>query len=368
MDFGTICSRDKREDIKGADMTELIWRILTLLLGALSLVLLGLVLPRGVGAASCTPETSHYAVREGKVWFLSRYPDTSQIVKDVDVSTFRDISPYSGEGACVGRVNDYARDKDHVIYRGNVLAGADPDTFVFIDDLYTKDKSAVYSGAARLTNRVDAFRRLPNGEWATDGLHYFYKETTLEGEGFEQIPNGHQYARTGTTVYNGRTKLTADAASFEVIKASVGMTKDKNTVYYRDVPIKGADPASITQIYGYLFKDKRAVYLEGREIVGLNPSTARTFPLSSEYTADDSAVYLKYKKIDRDPATFSVLQPFYTKDKNAVYHNGIAIEEADSETFVATSMSRGHDKNYRFRENRIECKINPMARGGASPC
>ncbi len=248
------------------------------------------------------------------------------------------------------------------------MVGVDPETFVFIDHVYTKDKSAVYSGVTRLTNRVDEFRRLLIGPWATDGRKYFYKGTILEGEGLEKIPNGYEYARTSTHVYNRERKLVVDVSSFEVIQASVGMTKDKNRVYYRDIPIAGADPATITQIRGYLFKDKRAVYLEGKEIFGLNPATVRTYPLGDGYTADAAAVYKMHKKIDRDPATFSVLQPFYTKDKNAVYHEDVAIEDADPETFVSPSMSNGYDKNYRFNANRIECKINPAAKGLAPNC
>jgi hypothetical protein len=351
-------------------MTESILLKLTQSLCIILLALLSLMLPFGVGALTCTQEASSYRVRGDQVWFSSRHPDSNQIVNGVDTATFRDISPYSGEGPCAGRINDYARDKDHVIYRGNVLAGADPDTFVFMDGIYTKDRSAVYSGATRLTNRVEEFRRLPIGVWATDGKHYFYKETKFEGEGFEKVPNGYEYARTSIKVYNGGKALIADAASFEVVQIVGGMTKDKHRVYYYDVPIAGADPVTITKIAGSLFKDKRAVYSEGREIVGLDPATARTFPLDGRYTVDDSAVYLNYKKIDRDPATFQVLDrhPAYTKDKHAVYYESVAIEFSDSATVVPTSNSSGYDKNYRFREHRIECKINPAAKGPALTC
>jgi hypothetical protein len=321
-----------------------------------------------VRATSCVPEQSSYVVRAGQIWFSTENAESSRFVKGIDIASFRDISPYGGDGPCAGRINDYARDKDHIFYRGIIVAGADPETFVFLDNIYTKDKAAAYSGATRLTSRVEAFHRLPNGLWATDGLNYFYKETKFKGEGFEIIPNGYEYARTSTHVYNRDKALVADAASFEVIAASVGMTKDKNTVYYRDVPVKGADPSTITQVHGYLFKDKRAAYLEGREIVGLNPATARTFPLDGGYTADDSAVFLSYKKIDRDPATFEVLQPWYTKDKHAVYFRDVVLEQADPQTFVSTSMSNAYDKNYRFHENRIVCKLNPAARGPANAC
>lgn len=349
-------------------MTKLFRQELIRSLYVFMLYLVSTVLSTGVSATSCMPEQSSYSVRESQVWFSSRPPDSKLMVEGVDAATFRDITPYSEDGPCAGRVNDYARDKDHVIFRGKVLAGADPETFVFIDHFYAKDKSAVYSGATRLTNRVEEFRRLPIGPWATDGRSYFYKGTKLEGEGFEKIPNGDEYARTSTRVYNRDRALVADPASFEVIEASVSMTKDRNRVYFRDIPIEGADPSTITQIRGYLFKDKRAVYIEGKQIVGLNPATVRIFPLGGGYTADDTAVYRMDKKLDRDPATFSVLQPFYTKDKNAVYHREVAIEDADPETFVSPSMSSGYDKNYRFDQNRIQCKINPAAKGLAAPC
>ena len=74
-------------------------------------------------------------------------------------------------------------------------------------------------------------------------------------------------------VLDGSPILGADPASFEVIAPFVDHARDSKHVYYRGKLIPRADPKTIKQISGYYFRDQRAVYAEGQEIVGADMST-----------------------------------------------------------------------------------------------
>lgn len=297
------------------------------------------------------------------------------IATEVDPHSMKSVvDPFKGTGPCSGRVTDYVRDKSRVYYRGRPIAGADPGAFEFINRYFAKDGTAVYGLDQRITTRVADFRILgdsqsaPYAVYATDGQRYFYKGTILAGEGFEFVPKTYETVRTSTNVYYRGQLLDVDVKSFEGLNPSVSMARDKNRVYYRFVAIREADPATMEQIKGYLWKDKRAVYLEGREIVGLDPAAARTFHLDGQFTTDGRSVFKMHQKIDRDPTTFTVLQYPYTKDKNGVSHHDKKIDMADPQSFVAPSMSNGQDKNYRFYGDAIVCKINGKAPASDKLC
>ncbi len=329
--------------------------------------------PTGAYASSCLPERSGYQVRSGRVFFVYRNSEASgEIATDIEATSLRSVSnPVRSTGVCSGLIDDYVRDRQRVYYRGKAITGADPESFEFINAWFAKDRVAVYGLDRRLTTRLADFRLIgadAYSEYATDGKRYFYNDTIFEGEGFESVPKTYNVIRTSTRVYFRGQALDVDPKTFEGLDPAVSMSRDKDRVYYRLTVVPDADPVTITQIKGYLWKDKRAVYLEGREILGLDPATARTFPIMGEYTADADSVFRLYDKLDRDPATFSVLQPWYTKDKAGVYHQDVLMPVADPLSFLAESMSNGQDKNYRFRANEIVCKINPEAAGTAPAC
>lgn len=310
-------------------------------------------------------------MKDGKIVFIFSSGDGrgEQIIPtEVDPHSMKSVvDPFKGTGPCSGGVTDYVRDKSRVYHRGKPIASADPNTFEFINRYFAKDNTAVYGLDRRITTRIADFRILGDSQsaayvaYATDGQRYFYKDTVLAGEGFEFVPKTYDTVRTSTNVYYRGQLLDVDVKSFEGLNPSVSMARDKNRVYYRFVAIPEADSATIEQIKESLWKDRRAVYLEGREIVGLDPTTVRRYPPFSEYTSDDRSVFKMYKKIDRDLATFTVLQPPYTKDKNGVYYNDERMDIADPESFVAPASQNGQDKNYRFYENKITCKVNADA-------
>ena len=320
----------------------------------------------GASGATCSPATSGYTVGSGVTYFLkdpaSNPPkQVEKTVVNADPGSFELLRlPLYERAPCGGRRVEFARDKTHVYYRWQVVKDADPQTYAFIDDHYARDKSAVYSGAKRLTTRIASFQTL--GAYATDGKKHFYRDVVIPGKGFKLLGgdahSARGYALTDSRVYhNGQIIGRADARSFELFKPEVGITRDKRFVFFNDQVIPGADPKAFEQVNGYTFKDKLGVYTEGQKIIGAEPSTVRASEFGS-YLIDNAAVFKRGKPVaPRDPATFVELQPQWTKDKNAVYYRDEAVPQIDAASFKTTSLDRGEDRNYRYEGLRKVCKF-----------
>ena len=71
---------------------------------------------------------------------------------------------------------------------------------------------------------------------------------------------------------------------------------------------------------------------------------------NATYQKDKNNVYFEcWKMPGVDPATFVIFNMFLTKDKNAVYQNGLKVDKvADPASFTADSFTTGKDKYYRY--------------------
>ena len=236
-----------------------------------------------------------------------------------------------------GTPQRYARDKSQMYYRGKVIVGADPETWIFVSLQYGRDKHGYYANGRR-----------------------------VQGSGFVMLP--YSYAKTDEEVFlNGVPLKDADAATFEVWRPSVGTTRDNRQVYFYGIPIPHADVATFQEVESYLFKDNRAVYLEGRELQGLDPARLRRSKYRT-YVLDDKLVFSGHKLVPRDAATFEELQPPWSKDKFGAYHWDKPVKDADIESFVGTSVGSAQDKNYRYSGERPYCKLKVQAQADVPPC
>lgn len=318
-------------------------------------------------ATSCLPVTSGYQFGSSQVSYFredrTTQPPTRlvQVVADADPRSFEVLRRTVDErGPCAGRQANYGRDSKHVYYQAQVIVGADPKSYAFIDDNYARDHQAVFAFGRRLTTRVDSFQLLDGG-YATDGVHHFYQDVVLEGEGFELLGVGNQagygYARTHSRVYrHGRWLGDADAKTFEVFHADVGITRDQQAVFFNDRRIAGADPKTLVQVHGYVFKDNSAVYAEGRKIDGLDPATVRVSELGS-YLIDGQSVFRNGRPLaGRDPATFVELQSPWSRDRNAVYYRDKVVPDVDLASFRTTGLDQAQDRNGHFSGPSRVCK------------
>lgn len=312
---------------------------------------------------TCPPVTSGYTVGAKVTYVVKDTANPSKgiekLLPKADPASFEVLrQPALEKGPCGGRRVESARDKNHVYYRWQIVQGADPQTYAFIDHQYASDKSAVYAGARRLTTRVSSFQRL--GAYATDGKKHFFQDIVIGGTGFKLLGGDAQaargYAATDLRVYhNGQVVDRADPKTFDLYKPEVGITRDERYVYFNDQIIPGADPTTFEQVNGYTFKDKRGTYTEGQKINGAKGVNVRASEFGS-YVIDGTTVYKQGKPLaKRDSATFVELQPQWTKDKTAVYYKDEAVPQIDVATFKTTSLDRGEDRHYRYEGLRKVC-------------
>ncbi len=180
----------------------------------------------GTDLGSIEVLSTHYIKDKSRIYFLT--PEKSsqlQIFSGFDVSTFQifqneqnheqyfkdingvyftedvKLNPVSSK---IGQadINSFevlnyylmAKDKNKIYFSGKVVGGADPKTFTVLGADYFKDNANVYT-------TIGGFRRLPG----------------IDGGSFELISFNNQWT---------------------------GYSKDKNKVYYSDVVVEDADPAT----------------------------------------------------------------------------------------------------------------------------
>ncbi len=174
--------------------------------------------------------STHYLKDKNHVYFNKSYGDDAQqrILPGFDVNTFRVVQNSSNhEGYFVDKNGVYV-DKSLGTLNADTskIVDADRDTFMVLEEYgMAKDKNHVYYGGKVVPN-VDAptFEVL-NGTYFRDAYSIYSDQYS----GFQPLRG-------------------SDVCTFELIGYKKddwsGYAKDKNTVYYRDTPLEGSDPAS----------------------------------------------------------------------------------------------------------------------------
>lgn len=169
---------------------------------------------------------------------------------------------------------DYASDKNHVYYKGEIIEGIDTKTYEIIS---TETDAGLKS---------DGFIKDKNG------LYYYGKK--LEGANLENYKKIAYYIITNNIIYSKEKKTNYDLNSFEIIKSGMSyswcdnliryretLVKDKNGVYlndiniydyglnnYKKVKIK-IDSETFKSSGNYLYEDKNNYYISRNELIHL---------------------------------------------------------------------------------------------------
>jgi len=74
------------------------------------------------------------------------------VLKEADKATFEVIDYPKGLGAvgCAPPSKVYGRDASKMYYRGQLIVGADPDSWTFINSQYGQDKNGYYANGRRV--------------------------------------------------------------------------------------------------------------------------------------------------------------------------------------------------------------------------
>lgn len=190
-------------------------------LAALACAVLLLQLCTVVQAAQCTDD--NYRKTDGR-WAFNR-----KQIANADVATFRVLAgpdPYLGSIPCV-HDSGYAVDGFHVYWHGEIISGADPQTFSYLQFDYSRDVTHVYYRTATVSGADP--RTFTSIDWQ------YFKDSA------------HVYVR-GMPIRN------ADPATFSLLSRSWypedKLARDADHVFFGANVIYDADPDDAAHLSG----------------------------------------------------------------------------------------------------------------------
>ena len=216
--------------------------------------------------------------------------------------------PDSFEELHAGHYRDrYARDDQRVYFAGQVIAGADPASFRYMETLndeYWADNQHVYLAGIPLEGAQPQYFSLFPDSWGNsssygvsrnpDGARVYFQQHYLPDADADSFTVLNDYtAKDARHIFYHETVVLpeADSASFELIEDVDHYGKDNNAVYdilyQHSGVIEGADPATLQVLgRGYLRDQKRIYYRSNYQPTEvLAGADAATF----EYTDWDEA-------------------------------------------------------------------------------
>jgi hypothetical protein len=214
-----------------------------------------------------------YDLVGNRVYFHAGYNNGHAIeLVGVDVKSFEIWGGRSSE-------SNYAMDRSHVYFKGRIIKGADPETFVKLHSFFSKDARFVYYNDTRLSHDPDHFEFLDDsvqkdsihvyrGGWiiSNDPVHFRFIGA-LDGVSYYQDKNG---------ILANSTRLPgADVASFKPMR--FGYSRDAQRVYKMEGMVarvvEGASPAGFQVYNAYYAHDQEQVFWCGRPISGIDPDS-----------------------------------------------------------------------------------------------
>lgn len=248
------------------------------------------------GKPSSLFNQSGYYVRGDTVYYLKAFPGEAVTLDQADPDSFDILS------------STYAKDRTTVYLSGVPLADADPASFVLLDGDYSKDADHVFLGDRVLTEDVARFAFLPDGGLTKDGDQVYWSDGSVLSEDPENFrvlshEDYYLYAADSSAVYvNGNTIDGADPGSFEVTDGAYA--QDGSRVFYFTDLVPGADAASLEVLDGSYARDRARAYWMGKVVPGADPASFVVLNGNFECTADDEHAYYRDVRIKGfDPAT-----------------------------------------------------------------
>lgn len=341
------------------------------------------------------PDSSEY-VRDAHAvyWVFPQWvPGAQRKVEGADPDSFTVLSASN-------RI--IARDRSHVYITGDLVAGADPKTFVGVghSDYYHDSQSVFYKEEVDTRNDYRyRLRVIPGADPKTirpltDDVRYRSSQA------------GITMAVDDSSVYlRGERVPGFDAKTFQLVAGGPYFSDKYATFFfngYKDAPIIFLAPTSTIRIFtndsmngGYVAIGKK-MFMGTTTIDGADTSSFKVFDAEMQYgeknredcswttvcpyTADNQFVYYYGKKISgADPHTFTPIgygllhnkgkdpmsaQPRYARDSSHIYYLGTIVDGADPGTFTPI-LSGGYYYEYGRDAQGVYWQSKPII--GADP-
>ena len=289
--------------------------------------------------ASFVALDDYYAKDKGAVFFCDNYIDfklfeTTRKDKIVQVA-----DADAGSFWLIPNTYTYAKDNRHVYYKGERFAVRDVASYEPLDYLFGRDKQVGYAHLKPISGSHGPSFTVVSQQFARDHQHVYYAWSLMDGP-----------VEPGIGVINS-----ADPASF----ATVGLyyATDKIHAFYKDKTLEAADPASFKQwaeSYTNYATDTTHVYFEDELI--RQADRASFSVLSDGYGRDKRSIFFASELLTGcDVATFQVLGHGYAKDSKRVYYRGKLLAGADPTSFALVSNESERDaadKKQSYAEGR----------------
>ncbi|TMN95631.1 DKNYY domain-containing protein [Pseudoalteromonas sp. S558] len=227
----------------------------------------------------------------------------------------------------------YVLDGNFFQIGGSPIEGADPDTFSVISQSYAKGSNSVYYDGRQVEGADPSSIQL-----VTSGINASKYESG--------------YLISGGKVFcYGQVMEDADAASFSYLLGSYAMDKEY-LYYYIDVkfPRKTMPEAIKNANERYLRHGEQVIY-QGKII---SNEASRFKIINDEYAVDGQHVYSHGEIVEgMVPDGFTVITPYYRKDKNQAYYFNTPIPESDPSTFKVLNDSVAKDDKHVYYNGYI---------------
>ena len=273
----------------------------------------------------------NYGIEDGEVYYINRK------IEGADAKTFE-----------VFEDGEYAKDKNNVYYKENVLNEADPKSFKLLTKIsygLGKDKNNLYFWENKVNN-ID----VKTLEIMTDEFSIYLKDKN--GVYILFSYNGGLPVDLDNTIMSLKILKNVDKQTFQLIGG--GYSKDKNSVYYIGKKIEEVNPKNFKVLKDYIFTDGKNVYLYGEKKEEIDLQTLKFFDDNSSYFFDKNNIYFQGDKLENaDFKSFKIMELNFSKDKNNVYAGNEKIDGADAKTFevIDTYAGFARDKNYLYYSN-----------------
>jgi hypothetical protein len=264
---------------------------------------------------------------------------------------------------------------------GELIEGADPESFSYLLGAYAMDKDYLYYYIDVKIPRETTPVALPNANdrYVRHGKQVLYNGVVVSQQADEFKIIDDEYAIDSTYVYShGEIVEGMVAESFTVI--SPYYRKDKNQAYYFNTPIPESDPNTFKVLNDDISKDQKNLYYNGfivankklsevtRSVANelqkiwkwkslhLDATTVILVPsddienITNDFYAYENEVYGRDKKlVGIKPADVMVLdqdENAYVRIGDDIFYYGSLIVGADAETFTVISDRFSKDANH----------------------
>jgi len=274
-----------------------------------------------VSALSIAVVTANYVYKNGKWCFGNNigkeywYEPLKEVI-GADILTFEVLNcsdKYGFYANCF-----YAKDKNYVYHKGEIIEGANPDNFIVIlsEVSYSKDNESVYFESKKIEGADLQTFELVNSVY----IYLF------------------SYAKDKNSIFKNGVRMAYDVSTFRLLVEQPPYTIDKSGIYFNDSLLKG----SLSEDYRIL---KNTIY---------HQYAAR------EYLISNNKVFYQENEIkDADATTFQVVINKHTsgdyfscsvdymiaKDKNYIYLNGQIMTKIDVKTFEIVDINDIEDQD-----------------------